>query len=560
VSESPQQLRVALYARVSTDEQREGQTIQSQIAELERFVAEKTWTVVGTYLDDGWSGSILVRPSLDRMRDDGGKGLFDAVIVNDVDRLARDVAHLGVIKRDLERKRVQLVFRKLPAENSPTYNLMVNILGSFAEFERELIVDRTRRGRRHKVEVRKQYVGCEAPFGYRYRTESSRGGAEADLKVVPEHARIVRDIYEWALTEGLSMEKIARRLTEAGTLTPSGKRVWAVCSISKILHNEMYSGIWCYGKSESCEPKATRSQNQYRRKTKTSRRPKPRTDWLTVSLPAHLVIVPRPLWVRVQDRIDQNPKFSPRNTKYRYLLRGFLRCEYCSGLVTAALCRSNGRAYCYYYCGRRCKESKWMRREPIESSVWDSLRAALLDPDRLVERARLAAVRVARNVSKEADHKQATQFVRKFDDEEGRLIQEYRTEKLSAVRLGQELDRIDKKRAIAKAQLALEQPDPREAIQVTSSLQQTCAHIVRSLATLDFDQRREVLRRLIVSASLGRNQVHIRARVALADPQFRNTVPAGAAGSSAVASPPLRESRGNLGTFEFDVVVNLPTH
>src|SRR5260221_3348761 len=96
--ESRQPQRVALYARVSTEEQREGQTIDSQVAELERFARDRVWPVVGTYKDAGWSGGILARPELDRLRDDAAKGVFDAILINDVDRLARDVSHLGVIK------------------------------------------------------------------------------------------------------------------------------------------------------------------------------------------------------------------------------------------------------------------------------------------------------------------------------------------------------------------------------------------------------------------------------------------------------------------------------
>lgn len=107
-------LRVALYARVSTEEQREGQTIESQVKELERFALQKEWDICGVYRDEGWSGSMLARPNLDRLRDDASKKLFDAVLINDVDRLARDVSHLGVIKRDLERTSVQVIFRKLP--------------------------------------------------------------------------------------------------------------------------------------------------------------------------------------------------------------------------------------------------------------------------------------------------------------------------------------------------------------------------------------------------------------------------------------------------------------
>src|SRR2546423_1246441 len=102
-------LRLAIYARVSTDEQREGQTIDSQLGELERFARDKGWAVTGIYKDEGWSGAVMARPELDRLRDDASKGLFHAVLINDVDRLARDVAHLGVLKRDLERKGVQVV-------------------------------------------------------------------------------------------------------------------------------------------------------------------------------------------------------------------------------------------------------------------------------------------------------------------------------------------------------------------------------------------------------------------------------------------------------------------
>src|SRR6266852_5851346 len=161
-------LRVALYARVSTEEQREGQTIESQVRELEQFSKTQKWVTTGLYKDEGWSGSMLARPELDRLRDDATKGLFEAILINDVDRLARDVTHLGILKRDLERQGIRVVFRKLPSENSPTHNLLVNILGSFAEFEREMITDRTRRGRRHKVEVRKLYLGTNSAYGYRY--------------------------------------------------------------------------------------------------------------------------------------------------------------------------------------------------------------------------------------------------------------------------------------------------------------------------------------------------------------------------------------------------------
>src|ERR1019366_2196988 len=96
MAESPAAgMRLAIYARVSTEEQREGQTIDSQIAELERFSREKGWVIAGIYKDEGWSGGVMERPELDRLRDDAQKGVFGAVLINDVDRLARGVAHPG---------------------------------------------------------------------------------------------------------------------------------------------------------------------------------------------------------------------------------------------------------------------------------------------------------------------------------------------------------------------------------------------------------------------------------------------------------------------------------
>src|SRR5581483_6818299 len=190
-------LKLAIYARVSTEEQREGQTIDSQVSELERFAREKAWLITGAYKDEGWSGGVMERPELDRLRDDALKGVFEGVLINDVDRLARDVAHLGVIKRDLERKGIKVIFRKLPSDTSPTYNLMVNILGSFAEFEREMIADRTRRGRRHKIEVRKKYLGSNTAYGYRYIPIDRVSGSDGILQVNPQEAKVVRQMFNW---------------------------------------------------------------------------------------------------------------------------------------------------------------------------------------------------------------------------------------------------------------------------------------------------------------------------------------------------------------------------
>jgi site-specific DNA recombinase len=221
-------LRLAVYAGVSSEEQREGKTVDSQVAELEEFAAANGWTVAGAYKDEGWSGSIMARPALDRLRDDARVGRFDAVLINDVDRLARDVSHLGVIKRDLEKQNLRVIFRKFPSEVGPMANLMVNILGSFAEFERELICDRTRRGRRHKVERRKQYLGSNTAYGYRYRRMDRINNAPGRLSVEPREAQIVRKMFEWVDAERLSASRIARRLNQQARSSQEERRMGKV--------------------------------------------------------------------------------------------------------------------------------------------------------------------------------------------------------------------------------------------------------------------------------------------------------------------------------------------
>ena len=260
-------VRVAIYACVSSEEQREGQTIDSQIAELERFATAQGWVVAGVYKDEGWSGAVLARPELDRLRDDASKRLFDLVLLNDVDRLARDVSHLGVIKRDLERHGVQVRFRKLPAEQSPTANLMVNILGSFAEFEREMIIDRTRRGRRHKVEVRQQFLGSLAPYGYRYVTKDQAASRDGYLEILPEQTTVVRQMFQWVDQEGLSARKVMQRLNGLGVRPTKGGRSWGKSSVTRILRCETYAGVWYYNKFESYAP-AAGQRREYRRSAK----------------------------------------------------------------------------------------------------------------------------------------------------------------------------------------------------------------------------------------------------------------------------------------------------
>jgi site-specific DNA recombinase len=508
-----QSLRAAVYARVSSEEQREGQTIDSQIAELERFAREKGWGLVGVYKDEGWSGALLSRPALDRLRDDAAQRRFDLVLLNDVDRLARDVAHLGIVKRDLERKGVRVVFRKLPQDESPTYNLMVNVLGSFAEFEREMIIDRTRRGRRHKVEVRQQFIGTIASYGYRYVPKDRAAGREGYLEVVPEEAALVRQMYEWVDKESLSAGRVMERLNRSQARPRKGGR-WAKSTVLRILRNETYAGVWHYNKRFSSE--SLKSRGRYKRTLKNSNRLRPREEWLPVILPAELRIVSRDLWQRVQLQLTKNIVFSSRNAKHVYLLKGLVRCGGCGSSFVGDPCHGKF----YYRCLRRCRRMPTVREERLDKTVWGAITEAILDPKIIlsqVSRLRQSEAEDEQTAGSEAHAvSHALSLIQK---EEARLLKAYRTGFITPAQLGRELEQLKQRQsALELRSTSLKNHTaPTANKRLNRTLEEYCQDAAKRIKTFSENERQRFIRLLVDHVVFEGDKVRIRGVIPLSD-------------------------------------------
>jgi site-specific DNA recombinase len=502
-------LRVAFYCRVSTEEQREGQTIDSQIAELERFAHDRKWSVVDVYRDEAWSGSLLARPALDQLRDHAQQGRFEAVVINDVDRLARDVSHLGIVKRDLESRNVRVIFRKLPGEESPTHNLLINILGSFAEFERELITDRTRRGRRHKVEVRKQHVGAIPPYGFRYVPKLNSGGEPGHLEVLAEEAAIVKRMYDWVDQDALSIQNVVTRLNALGIRPRKGGARWQKSSVRRILRSEVYSGMWHYNKHASCEP-SEGTRRKYRKSLRTSLRLRPRAQWIPVPLPEESRVINSAVWHRVQLQIDRNTVLSPRNSKHSYLLRGLVRCGGCG----AAYVGDPGRGSFSYRCVNRCKQRPSIREDFLNETVWTAVKDALQNPQIIA----LGIKSVARHNQTEnqssLDHdKRALEQIR---IEETRILQAYRLRVLTAEQLRSELEALRARKSLINSNKS-EHASTVDANSVLCSVEDYRRAIPGRLEALSWDQKRKILQHLLTRITFEGDRVTITGRVSPGD-------------------------------------------
>lgn len=532
----PVPIRLAIYARVSTDEQREGQTIDSQIAELERFATEKQWTIAGVYKDEGWSGGLMARPELDRLRDDASRGLFQAVLVNDVDRLARDVVHLGVIKRDLERRGVQVIFRKLPGDNSPTQNLMVNILGSFAEFERELISDRTRRGRRHKVETRQQYLGCIPSYGYRYFAKDRAANREGYLQIIPEEAAVVRQMFAWVDEGHISGREVIRRLNQAGIKPRKGASCWSKSSVMRILHNEMYAGTWHYNKRYSCEPQTAVARG-YKRHPKSSRHLRSRDDWIPCHLPESLRIITRDQWLRVQKRLTDNIAYSPRHEKHSYLLKSMVRCGGCGATYVGDPC--HGRYF--YRCAARCKRCASISESSLNETVWNEIRRAVLHPGLIIAQVQ-NLIRAEREhaAAHQKDDKEKAAALHQLENEEQRVIEVYRAGVLTAGELGRELEKLRGRKSALQLPATTTQYPKISHTDVQRPIEEYCEIVAKRLDQLTPGEQQRFLRTIVKNIVFDGSQVRIRASLPIAGLNGANghDRPAAGAGPSALGDEP----------------------
>src|SRR3984893_17482679 len=196
---------IAIYARVSTARQEEDGTIETQLGVLREFAQQNNCIVVREYIDDGWSGDILARPSLDQLRADVTKKIWQAVLIYDPDRLARRYSYQELVMDELRERHVEVLFITVSTPKNSEEKILHGVRGLFAEYERAKIAERFRLGKLRKVKDGHVLV-TEAPYGYTYIPK--RGSEHGYFVIAEEEARVVRMIFGWVVNERLPLRQV----------------------------------------------------------------------------------------------------------------------------------------------------------------------------------------------------------------------------------------------------------------------------------------------------------------------------------------------------------------
>jgi site-specific DNA recombinase len=367
----PQSEWVALYLRVSSEEQRDRETIEIQREFLEQYRSLYELEVASVYEDDGVSGTVPLheRPEGRRLLEDASEGKFQTVLVYKLDRLGRSLLVIVDAHDRLQEAGAALRSATEPIDTStPSGRLIFQMLASFAEYERGTIRERTRAGL-HRAFRDGRYMG-RVPYGYR-ANENGR------LEIEPEEADIVQEIIG-NVAAGATLYSQATRLNDLGVPAPGWRygnsprkpgRGWSVMTISKIVRQRAYSGVHEVRVNDG-------------------------RDLIEQEVPA---IVSPELQERAKAVLAENKRRPDRQGDRDYLLSGLIKCAVCGSACTGHSTSTRGRKYHYYVCfdgrGERFrkgppKHAPYVSASWLENMICEDVKRFLENPGEVLERVR----------------------------------------------------------------------------------------------------------------------------------------------------------------------------
>lgn len=348
------------YIRVSTERQVEGYSIEGQITQIEQYCRFNGYELVDIYADRGISGKSMNRPELQRMLNDAKNGKLDCVMVYKTNRLARNTSDLLTIVEELHRQNVEFfsLSERMEVKNS-TGKLMLQILASFSEFERNTILENIYTVQRQRA-LEGYYQG-NLPLGYNNIPDNKK-----ELMINQHEANIVKYIFE-SYAKGHGYRKIANALNHKGYVTKKGNP-FSISAVTYILSNPFYIGKIQFAKYKDWNDKRRKGLN----------------DKPVIAEGKHTPIISQDLWDKAQARKKQVSKKPQVHGKGTNLLTGIIACPQCSASMSASITVNTlkdgtKKRIRYYSCsnfrnkGSKVCSANSVRADVIEKYVMDQI-------------------------------------------------------------------------------------------------------------------------------------------------------------------------------------------
>ena len=505
-------MRAAIYARVSTERQERQQTIESQVTTLRAWALEQGHELAAerVFRDEGYSGSRLDRPGLDGLRDAVRDGMVEIVAVLSPDRLARKYAYQVLLLEELRRAGCRVVFLHHPISDDPNDQLLLQIQGAVAEYERTVLAERFRRGKLRRAREG-GIVGGKGAYGYRY--EPRRGDLPARLVIDEAEAGMVRQLYGWIVEDGLSARQCIRRLNDGPWITRSGRKLWSTSVVYHILTDPIYIGTAYANRHECVAPARARADPRRGRRRageRTCRRLRPREQWIPIPVPA---IVEQAAWDRVQARMARNAALSfRRNKKHDYLLRCLLKCGHCGLGIHGCVIPGSSTAppSRYYRCAgtdpigharaERCPRAR-IDADRLDRAVWEHVVGLLRSPERLLAQfEHFTAEAAAADGHAGSPGAQIRARLERLERADRRLLEAYEAGVVSLAELAERREGIARQRHVAdeqREQLCRLRERRLRARAVMDSLAAFSARIEERLHTATLAERQAILQLVV---------------------------------------------------------------
>ena len=496
--------RAALYARVSTDKQEREETIESQLDALQKAVEVGAYEVPagGVFVDENASGTHLDRPALDRLWDLAAEGAFDAVLVWSPDRLARRYAYQVVLMEELARGGCEVIFVHHPFGQSPEEQMLLQIQGVFAEYERALIQERTRRGQLFAARQGRVNWG-NPPYGYTYVRKTAT--TPQHLLIHEAEAEVVHHIYRWCMEEQLSSYAIHKRLTLQGIPTRKhNRRGWAQSTVIEILRDSVYKGDGYYnrtGPGDTTRPYMQRGLKDQRPGNHRTRVQRPQEEWIAVRVP---VLIDSETWELAQVQLQRNRQRARRNnTKHAYLLRSLLVCGCCGRRLIGSWAAQGGRYGCAAryprYAPGAC-DGRSVMAQSVEAVVWNHVKALLADPAVLQAQYEQGRGDPAVDVKADQERERIERKLTGLNREVSRLIDAYQAEIIELSELAERRRSVEAQGWMLRQRLreiAQQRANWENELRLLEGAEAFCASVRGSLEEPSFEVKQKVLQLVV---------------------------------------------------------------